>query len=133
MKLHEQIKARRTALGLTQRQLAEHIGTSQGRVGDWERGEVSPSLELIEKLAEHLGSFTIGGPSSISVGPSGIAWIRLNPDNMINIDRIRSLEVVELFNTTGISYGLMSDAGMVTRGTREEVEAAIHAITGASK
>lgn len=132
MKLHEQIKARRTELGLTQRQLAERIGTSQGRVGDWERGEVSPSLELIEKLAEHLGSFTIGGPSSISVGPSGRAWIRTSPTNIVNVDRIKLLEIHE--SVTGEDrHGLACDNGWVMWGTREEVEAAIHAITGASK
>ena len=51
------LKELRTARKLTQRELAEKVGVSQGRIADWERGsrEVSRmSLDIAIRLANAL-------------------------------------------------------------------------------
>lgn len=51
------LKELRTARKLTQRELAEKVGVSQGRIADWERGsrEVSRmSLDIAIRLADAL-------------------------------------------------------------------------------
>lgn len=54
MNLGERIKARREALGLSQRELAERIEVTAAMVCQMERGTKSPSLQLGYKLAEVL-------------------------------------------------------------------------------
>lgn len=54
MNLGERIKARREALGLSQRELAERIEATAAMVCQMERGTKSPSLQLGYKLAKEL-------------------------------------------------------------------------------
>lgn len=61
MNLGPEIKRRRTALGLTQTALADLTGVSQGRVGEYERGERTPTLDTLAALAEALGPFQVTG------------------------------------------------------------------------
>ena len=48
------IKETRKKRGLTQKQLAELLGVKQQNISDWERGERSPSIKNLKKLAEIL-------------------------------------------------------------------------------
>jgi transcriptional regulator with XRE-family HTH domain len=48
------IKAIREKRGLTQKQLADRLGVKQQNISDWERGERSPSVKNLKKLAEVL-------------------------------------------------------------------------------
>ena len=50
----KKIKAMRIKRGLTQKQLAELLGVKQQNVSDWERGERSPSVKNLKKLAQIL-------------------------------------------------------------------------------
>lgn len=60
--LATKIRTARLAAGLTQAQLAEAVGTSQGRIGDYENGRHEPRVATLEKLAAVLKTtFTIGG------------------------------------------------------------------------
>ncbi len=52
------IMERRLELGLSQRELADRIGTSQNRVYLLENGEANPTLDTLHKLAEAL-DFTL--------------------------------------------------------------------------
>ena len=54
MQIHEIIRTRRTALGLTQEQLAGKLGVSAPAVNKWERGNSYPDITLIEPLAQAL-------------------------------------------------------------------------------
>ena len=61
--LHVQLRARRESLGITQAELAERVGTTQGRIGDWERNSRTPGIEWLRRLASELGSFVVDGES----------------------------------------------------------------------
>ena len=55
MKLHEIIRTRRQALGLTQEQLAQKLGVSAPAVNKWERDLNYPDITLLPALARALG------------------------------------------------------------------------------
>lgn len=50
--LSERLKQLRLEAGLTQKQMAEYLNTSQPAYQNWEKGLRSPSKESLEKLAE---------------------------------------------------------------------------------
>jgi DNA-binding transcriptional regulator YiaG len=50
----EDIKARRIAAGLTQKELAEQLGAGLGTVRYWEQGKVKPSHYYQERLVDLL-------------------------------------------------------------------------------
>lgn len=59
----ERLRARRRALKLTQKQLAEMVGVSPGAIGMYETGQRSPDLEMVRRLAVALDtsmSYLIG-------------------------------------------------------------------------
>lgn len=45
----------RKRAGLTQAQLAERLGKSQSEIGRWERGEVQPSFETLQRIVAACG------------------------------------------------------------------------------
>ena len=47
-------KVRRTC-GMTQKQLAEALGVTQGAVSQWETGRGGPSAKMLKPLADVLG------------------------------------------------------------------------------
>ena len=54
--LGEQIRARRTELGLGLRELARATGLSATFIGNLERGRANPTLETLRKVADALGT-----------------------------------------------------------------------------
>lgn len=54
--LGERVLEGRLALGISQRELARRIGTSQNRIYLIETGEANPTLTTLERLAEVLGA-----------------------------------------------------------------------------
>lgn len=55
VRLAMEIQALREERGLSQRQLAERLGTTQSAVARLEAGHVSPSLPTLDKVADALG------------------------------------------------------------------------------
>ena len=55
MDVGELIRARRLANGLTQAQLALRAGSTQAAISRLERGELSPTVETIERLLAVMG------------------------------------------------------------------------------
>lgn len=53
--LIKQVIEGRQALGLTQTDLAEIVGTKQSNISRFESGDYNPSLEFLEKVARGLG------------------------------------------------------------------------------
>ena len=49
---HEKIKELRTERGLTQKQVAEHIGLTKNALGNYEAGIREPSLDILRKLCD---------------------------------------------------------------------------------
>lgn len=50
-----EVKARREAAGLSQRQLAEMVGTRQPNIARLEAGDVLPTLGTLDRIADALG------------------------------------------------------------------------------
>lgn len=49
------LEAARVNAGLTQKELAEHMGVSNKTVGSWEKGITLPAADKIDELCEVLG------------------------------------------------------------------------------
>ena len=54
IRLATEIRALREARGLSQRELAERVGTTQSAIARLEGGNISPSLPTLDKIAEAL-------------------------------------------------------------------------------
>lgn len=59
------LKNRRLALGLTQKELADQAGLLQEEISRWENGARKPNLDQLEKLASVIGPITIGARRTI--------------------------------------------------------------------
>ncbi len=64
--LAEAIRTRREELGWSQRQLAERAGMTQPGIARFEAGGTTPTLPLLERLADALGLAL-----TVSLGPPG--------------------------------------------------------------
>ena len=53
------IEAKRKAAGLSQGDLAEGVGTSQGGISNWEKGGIVPSTRWLAALARTLPDATV--------------------------------------------------------------------------
>ena len=51
----QSIKAAREALGMTQCELAELLGITQGAIAQWESGQTHPAFYRLVQVAEILG------------------------------------------------------------------------------
>ena len=51
--------ASRKSAGLTQKQLAEKMGTAQANISRFENGNANPSLEFLQKMASCMGIFRL--------------------------------------------------------------------------
>jgi len=51
-----EILAARKSAGMTQEDLAKAIGTSQSRISKWERGEETPRVEALFRIAKATGT-----------------------------------------------------------------------------
>ena len=52
--IRAEIESRR-AIGMTQKQLAEKMGTAQANISRFESGTYNPSLAFLQKMADSLG------------------------------------------------------------------------------
>lgn len=55
MSFSENLKKFRTQKGLSQQKLAELVGVSQTAIYNWEKGERTPKMDAITKIADVLG------------------------------------------------------------------------------
>src|SRR6266700_6165395 len=70
--LAEAIRTRREELGWSQRQLAERAGMTQPGIARFEAGGTTPTLPLLERLADALGlalTVSLGPPGRRSASP----------------------------------------------------------------
>jgi predicted transcriptional regulator len=56
MRIAFELRALREKKGLSQRELAERVGTTQSAIARLEAGSVSPSLPTLDKIAHALGA-----------------------------------------------------------------------------
>lgn len=65
------IRKYREELGLSQKQLAEKIGVSNGRVSNWEQGLNRPDADMLTELCY-----------ALQVSPSSLLGIKLSKDEL---------------------------------------------------
>lgn len=65
------IRKYREELGISQKQLAEQIGVSNGRVSNWEQGINRPDADMLAKLC-----------CSLKVSPSSLLGVKLYQDEL---------------------------------------------------
>lgn len=51
----EGLKRKRLECNMTQTELAEKVGVTQGAIWQWENGKADPSLENLKKMATFMG------------------------------------------------------------------------------
>lgn len=71
IRLAFEIRALREKKGLSQRELAERVGTTQSAIARLEAGNISPSLPTLDKIAAALGaevSLTIVDMDQLAAG-----------------------------------------------------------------
>lgn len=89
MTIAEKIKAIRKERGLTQKQFGDLCGIHEVQIRKYERGEVTPKMETIKKIADGLGVH----PSDL-IGPE---WfdLELGPDKLAELsDSVNTLHAV---------------------------------------
>lgn len=82
----ENIRARRQALGITQKTLAERVGSTETTVGRWERDESEPRGGHFAKLAEALETTVAelySPPESNRTPADGGASVTSDLDDMV--------------------------------------------------
>ena len=58
MELPEKLLALRKNAKISQKELAEEIGVSQASIGYWEKGQRTPSIDAVKKIAEYFNVTT---------------------------------------------------------------------------
>ena len=120
MKLGENLRAARTAAGLSQEALGERLGVVSQTVSKWERGESAPDAMLLPALADALGvsldALFDRTPTDGEMADSLISWLRpkteaARTEAMLLLHR-RQLE---------LSIGMVDKEISVVRGTPEHV------------
>lgn len=109
MSAAELLRAARTRHGVSQRGLAIRAGTSQGYVSQLERGEVSPTVEALERLLAVLGEqLQVGcaaSPAPDDVVASGVSE-ELEPGPMLAAFAARDVDLVLAGGLAARAHGL---------------------------
>lgn len=70
------IRKYREKLGISQKELAERIGVSNGRVSNWEQGLNRPDADMLAELCR-----------ALEVSPSSLLGIKLSKDELSDTER----------------------------------------------
>lgn len=105
MTVGERIRAARRAKGMTQKELAEKMGTSYVVISQWENGKRNPKLSTLEEIAKALEV-----PVLALIGPM---------DSALN-QEIEALENEKELEGIGKGMGLMPDEVKPAVSAREE-------------
>ena len=71
MKWYDLARSRMRELGVTQEELAEELGMTQGGIGHWLRGSRHPSVDEIAKIFQYLGINSVSFNHDGTFSPSG--------------------------------------------------------------
>src|SRR5579872_7033443 len=73
----QEIKKKRVTLGISQKRLANAVGTSQSLIAKIESGRVNPSYEAIKKIFEYFDTIELPRPGMArDVEKRDLVWIR---------------------------------------------------------
>ncbi|MGH2734221.1 MAG: helix-turn-helix transcriptional regulator [Actinomycetota bacterium] len=80
------VRTARRRAGLSQKQLAERLGTTQSAVARWEAGRVSPTLETLDRIVRACGlglELRLAHRDDHDLG-LGISNLRLTPEQRLD-------------------------------------------------
>ena len=83
MGLPERLIALRKKAKISQKELAEEIDVSQASIGYWERGQRTPSIDAVQKIAKYFNVTT-----DYLLGLTG--------DNTVNMDGLTEKEIAHI-------------------------------------
>lgn len=72
----KRIRKYRQELGMSQKQLAEQIGVSNGRVSNWEQGLNRPDADMLAEICQ-----------ALEVSPSLLLGVKLSNDELSDVER----------------------------------------------
>lgn len=92
MTISEKIKAIRKERGLTQKQFGDLCGIHEVQIRKYERGEVTPKMENIKKIADGLGVHPsdLIGPEwfDMEVGPERLTELRDSVNTLVAVGKV---------------------------------------------
>ena len=114
----DKLKVLRNNKGLTQSELAQHLGVTQQAVGRWEKGLTSPDYETLKLLASFfnvstdylLGRETTTGTNDDIDGLSQFLLENLFKDDPESRAKLKSIKVDGTFSDAGITYPLSDES-----------------------
>lgn len=107
MSLADIIRDRRTALGMSQEQLAERLGVTRQSVQQWETGQTGPKRKLIEKVALALGLSV----SALNPLAANVTQIKIPGRAIVPVFTLSSVALTkegQLVGTSVTDYGFVS-------------------------
>lgn len=78
--LNENIKKLRTALNLSQVELAKKLGVSKQSVSNWENDNIQPSIDMLVKIAKSLNvstDYLLGLKTEKTIDATGLTDIQI--------------------------------------------------------
>lgn len=122
-----EIRARRTAAGLSQSALAARLGVARERISEWESGRIVPSAAALRGIAAALTErpvYVVGSEAGDAAGwtPETLAAALLAPLSALGVD------VVCRPRESGVGSGLH---GTTSDGLREAVQLAVETVVTA--
>ena len=114
----DKLKVLRNNKGLTQSELAQHLGVTQQAVGRWEKGLTSPDYETLKLLASFfnvstdylLGRESTTGTNDDIDGLSQFLLENLFKDDPESRAKLKSIKVNGTFSDSGITYPLSDES-----------------------
>ena len=115
------IKARRIAVGKSQRDLAHAAGVKVNTVSRWETGRIAIPLDQLEKVAGELGTTpaALMQPEAVAEGSYGMRTLPLYALGHVAGSTDSEADLVDQIEVTE-RQGRSSDAGFIIHGTSME-------------
>lgn len=102
MTISEKIKTIRKERGLTQKQFGDLCGIHEVQIRKYERGEVTPKMENIKKIADGLGIHPsdLIGPEwfDLELGPEKLSDLRDSVNTLHAVDKVFGESVSDLIS-----------------------------------
>lgn len=109
----QRLKEQRIAKGLSQKQLAELLETTNSSVCDWERGRTEPDVNALQKLSLFLevsADYLLGLSEELGGVPGSTRSTALAPDEEEIVMLFRAMSKTQRTRFIAFGEGLLSGA-----------------------